>query len=271
MSVTSAKLLILYTVLCRSLCWAFNQTNSFSLSDAMRQVKYCGAAYCTDPSFKSSQVQDWNCNACKSTPYVQAKVFSGGVADANGFVGYEKRSNTIIVAFSGTEAVSKRNWIEDFEFVMIPYSRCRGCKVHSGFYLTMMSVLGQIKEFTAALLSANPAAKIVVTGHSLGAALASLTIAELSSDEAFKPSMITTGHYVFGSPRIGNDPFAEWYASKASLTFRINHGQDPVPHVPLQVMGFHHVRYEVTNRSLCMNANQQQSWRTACIKLKQNK
>ena len=264
MSVTSAKFLITFIILCRSLCVAYNHTNSFSLSDAMRQVKYCGAAYCTDPSFKSSQVQDWNCNACKSTPYVQAKVFSGGVADANGFVGYEKRSNTIIVAFSGTDAVSKKNWIEDFEFLMIPYPRCRGCKVHSGFYLTMMTVIGQIKEFAAALLSTNPTAKIFVTGHSLGAALASLTIAELSSDEAFQPSMITTGQYVFGSPRIGNDNFADWYASKCALTFRVNHGQDPVSHVPLQVMGFHHVRYEVINPSRNTNQNQRivKLWRS---------
>jgi Lipase (class 3) len=226
-------------------CTAYNETSSFSLTNAIRETKYCGAAYCTDPSFQSAQVQDWSCHACKSTPYVEAKVFSGGLADANGFVGYEKRSNTVVVAFSGTDAVSKKNWIENFDFPLVPYQHCSGCKVHNGFYMTMLTVIGEIKKTISAFQSSHPGAKISVTGHSLGAALALLTISELSADPLFKPSMITTGHYVFGSPRVGNNPFSEWYASNASLTFRVVHGKDPVPHVPFQRLGFNHVHYEV--------------------------
>lgn len=244
--------LILLTLCHVVTCHALNQTNSYSITDAIRQVNFCGAAYCTDPSFKSGQVQEWNCRACKATPYVEAKVFSGGLADANGFVGYEKRSNTIIVAFSGTDAVSKKNWIEDFDFPLIPYVHCKSCMVHNGFYLTMLSVIGQIKEAISLYQSIHKDAKISVTGHSLGAALACLTIAELSADDSFKSSMITTGHYIFGSPRVGNHAFAEWFASTASLTYRMVHGKDPVVHVPFQQMGFHHVHYEVR---VCVTIN----------------
>lgn len=238
-------LLVVIAICHRTHCAAYNGTSSFSLTNAIRETKYCGASYCTDPSFKSAQVQEWSCHACKSTPYVEAKVFSGGLADANGFVGYEKRSNIIIVAFSGTEAVSKENWIEDFDFPLVPYPHCSGCKVHNGFYLTMLTAIGDIKKTIAAFQSSHPGAKISVTGHSLGAALATLTISELSADPLFQPSLITSGHYVFGSPRIGNDPFSQWYATNASLTFRVVHGKDPVPHVPFQRLGFNHVHYEV--------------------------
>ena len=237
--------LIVLTLSYAIICHSLNQTHSYSTADAIRQVNFCGAAYCTDPSFKSGQVQEWNCRACKATPYVEAKVFSGGLADANGYVGYEKRSNVIIVAFSGTDAVSEKNWIEDFDFPLIPYTHCKNCMVHNGFYLTMLSVIGQIKEAIAIYQSIHKDAKISVTGHSLGAALASLTIAELSADDSLRSSMITTGHYVFGSPRVGNRAFAEWFASNASLTYRVVHDKDPVAHVPFQQMGFHHVHYEV--------------------------
>lgn len=172
-------------------------------------------------------------------------MFSGGTADANGFVGYEKRSNEIIVAFSGTDAVSKKNWIEDFDFPLIDFPHCPDCKVHNGFYLTYLSVSKEIKSLIKGFKMLHPTALISVTGHSLGAALASIAIADLSADELYRSSLITTGHFVFGSPRVGNTPFSEWFVTKASKIFRVIHGKDPVPHVPLQQMGFHHVPYEV--------------------------
>ena len=230
---------------CVPLCSAFNTTSSIPLAYGLRQVKYCGAAYCTDPSFKSSQVQEWSCNACKESPHLEAKIFSGGTADANGFVGYEKRSNEIIVAFSGTDAVSKKNWIEDFDFPLIDFPHCSTCKVHNGFYLTYLSVSKEIRTLINGFKALHPTALVSITGHSLGAALASIAIADLSADESYSSSLIKTGHFVFGSPRIGNKPFSEWYTTKASLTFRVVHGKDPVPHVPLQKMDFHHVPYEV--------------------------
>lgn len=225
---------------------AFNQT-VFTLATAERQVRFCGAAYCTDPSFKNGKVQEWTCNACKSSPHVEAKVFNGETADANGFVGYEKLADEIIVAFSGTDAVSEKNWIEDVDFPLIDFPHCQGCKVHNGFYITYLSISKEIKSLISGFLALHPTAKITVTGHSLGAALATIAIADLSSDKTFLPSMATNGQFLFGSPRVGNKPFADWYSSKAPLTFRVVHNRDPVSLVPFQKMGFHHVPYEVSD------------------------
>ena len=135
----SVSQVVMSAIFCSSVCSAFNQS-SFLLSDAMRLVKYCGAAYCTNPSFENNQVEQWNCHACKISPFVEAKLFSGLAADANGFVGYEKHSNQIIVAFAGTEPTSKKNWIEDFDFPLVDFNICTKCKIHNGFYLSYLSV-----------------------------------------------------------------------------------------------------------------------------------
>jgi hypothetical protein len=54
--------------------------------------------------------------------------------------------------------------------------------------------------------------------------------------------------YNFGSPRVGDKAFSSWFnkvygAGKAK--YRVTHGRDPVPHLPLEDWGFIHVPTEV--------------------------
>jgi predicted lipase len=50
---------------------------------------------------------------------------------------------------------------------------------------------------------------------------------------------------VFGCPRIGNEVFTDWFSVYMPIIYRIVHKKDPVPHLPLRIMDFHHVPYEV--------------------------
>ena len=53
---------------------------------------------------------------------------------------------------------------------------CQGCYVHQGFYTATKAVIVDIIEEIARLRSLDPSLKeVVVTGHSLGAALATIT------------------------------------------------------------------------------------------------
>jgi hypothetical protein len=51
--------------------------------------------------------------------------------------------------------------------------------------------------------------------------------------------------FTFGSPRIGNQVFAELFRSWVTESWRFTHARDIVPSVPVQLMGFHHVSREV--------------------------
>ena len=68
--------------------------------------------------------------------------------------------------------------------------------------------------------------RLLVTGHSLGGALAQLAaydISQLSCEVAFDVQC-----YTFGTPRIGNRPFARDYLAKVPKTFEIIHCDDLV-------------------------------------------
>ena len=47
--------------------------------------------------------------------------------------------------------------------------------------------------------------------------------------------------YTFGSPRVGNQIFAQAFDSLIGQTWRIVHYEDIVPHLPLVGLGFYHV------------------------------
>ena len=101
-------------------------------------------------------------------------------------------------------------------------------QVHKGFFKASRNVLDVItKELSELRKIFGEEFKIVVTGHSLGAALATLTIADLGT--SFSNLELVN----FGSPRVGNDEFAEWFSLFTSQRSRITHHKDIVPHCPM--------------------------------------
>lgn len=92
------------------------------------------------------------------------------------------------------------------------------------------------------MTSNHPKAKIIVTGHSLGAAAA--TFAALEINEKVKP---ISAFYTFGQPRVGNDFFKAYFEKVFSHLFlaRITHEQDPFIHMPPQSAGFVHLGTEI--------------------------
>lgn len=64
-----------------------------------------------------------------------------------------------------------QDWIDDLNFAKtVPLGNCDSCEVHSGFYDSYQSLKPQM---ISALNSIN-ANSVIITGHSLGAAIANL-------------------------------------------------------------------------------------------------
>lgn len=146
--------------------------------------------------------------------------------DTYGFIGYNPNQKAIVVAYRGTSDVA--NWLSDLNLVKTSYPYCDGCEVHKGFYDAeqgvITNVLNQVKE----LKSAYPSYTILVTGHSLGAALATLTAVDILMTISQDVRLFN-----FGSPRVGNTAFAEWASAKIQDRNRVTHHKDTVPHCPL--------------------------------------
>jgi predicted lipase len=234
----SIALVVAFAVIARA------YDSKYNLNLANRYVDFCGAAYCTDPILKHNTVDNWSCDACKKYPHTVATSFHGGSkTDANGFVAYDKDANEIVVSFSGTDPLSIQNWIDDLDFIKTDYPYCAStqCQVHEGFYRTYQSVDSQVKSLVGNYSASYPTASLAITGHSLGAAMAAHCAAEL-----VQKGLTIKTVYSYGMPRVGDEAFEKWYVSTVPGTFRVVHRKDPVPHVPYENWGFHHMPYEVS-------------------------
>ncbi len=82
-----------------------------------------------------------------------------------------------------------------------------------------------------------PIDELIVTGHSLGAALSQLFTLDLGLS---RPS-ITAANINFASPRVGNKAFVRYFEQQASCsTLRVQNAYDAVPHLPPAELGFQH-------------------------------
>jgi hypothetical protein len=82
---------------------------------------------------------------------------------------------------------------------------------------------------------------VIVSGHSLGAALGTLCAMDLKLNYQLPDVRLMT----FGSPRVGNSIFAAWVDSELGLHWRFTHNRDIVPSLPPGYMGFAHIPREV--------------------------
>ncbi len=98
-----------------------------------------------------------------------------------------------ILAFRGTESSAPEDVLTDALFFQTNSLLFPNCRVHDGFATRFAQVKDQITPFLKARQS-----PLLVTGHSLGAALATVAAVFLAV-----PARLIT----FGSPRVGDDAF----------------------------------------------------------------
>ena len=185
-----------------------------------------------------SDINNWSCKACSKFPLTDVKAFTNTSLLMQGFVGYSAANGAIVVSFRGSD--NDRNWIDDFDFGQIPYLACSECFIHNGFYLGYLTISASVRYQIQLLTAKYRGAKVWVTGHSLGGALA--TIAALDIKAAFNPEMKV---YTFGQPRVGNARFATYFASRIPDSFRVIHYADIVPHLPPIDLNFRHYETQV--------------------------
>ncbi|MFL5282876.1 MAG: lipase family protein [Rhodopila sp.] len=160
------------------------------------------------------------------------------LTSAKGFIA--AREGVSILTFAGTEPSSLADWILDFSIHM----NVDG--VHDGFE----KGVGVVWDTISRTLDADgPAAadKVLITGHSLGGALAAVAALRLAKHHVVDLDRLL-GVYTFGMPRIGNKIFTQEYravsnAGLADRTYRIVHGVDIVLQVPPSEapFGFRHI------------------------------
>ena len=114
--------------------------------------------------------------------------------------------------------------------------------MHQGFANEQAKTAQTILAAVLTLLSQHSASSVVVTGHSLGAALALL-------DSVYLPLHVPAGTRVsaitYGMPWVGNADFANHVDATHNGKTHINNKEDPVPIVPGKSLGYVHPSGEV--------------------------
>jgi hypothetical protein len=157
-------------------------------------------------------------------------------SDTQGFVA--TRDKAIYVVWRGSE--SKKDFQNDASIDKVPFLN-DGEKVHIGFKSCWESVVGDTYDAIDTALEnlQGETTDIVVCGHSLGGAVATLYAHSIKKHYPHYNVKCVT----IGSPRVGNKTFKENYDSYEIDTLRIVHNNDLVTHTPY--IRFYHVNYQL--------------------------
>ncbi len=210
-----------------------------------------GDTILTSQADKKAITQYWinSPESSDKTKYTVIKILKAEEINKNhnfGFILEQKSEQTnekiYFVVLRGT--ISPYEWIKDANFELVPpgfeikgqVNKENGIiKVSKGFDDIYKSKSGgddlykTVQNFLDKLAKEGDRQnkKIYVTGHSLGAALATLSTLHIAENN-FSPTL-----YAFASPRVGNPTFAQRFSEKVyAQTFRIANSEDLVNGLP---------------------------------------
>jgi triacylglycerol lipase len=192
--------------------------NTMTKDEVLYNVQLCDVVY------KDQKDIDFNHYGLTSVKWIDDKK-----TDTQAFIAMKGKS--LYVVFRGTS--SKKDAQNDVSIDKVPFI-VEGDKVHIGF----KSSWDGVKEIVLKTIHKMTGRydKIVVCGHSLGAAVATLCAYNLSHVYNDPIECCT-----IGSPRVGNKTFKNNYDSRKIKTLRIVHNNDVVTHSPF--IGYYHVNY----------------------------
>lgn len=224
--------------------WQDQLNAEFDKERSLLFAKISSIAYCADVPVMAT----WNCTRCNEVKdFTPHTVVYDLKWDVLGYSGYHKQMNAIVVSFRGTDSTNWGNWVENLRSYrmnkLYPVPGFPRAMVHVGFHMlwTQSDLQANITASVEALLKAHPGARLYVTGHSMGGALANLAALDLK----FKYNFTYVGVWTYGAPRVGNFDYYSLFETVVDESWRFTHNRDVVPSLPPQLMGFHHTAREV--------------------------
>jgi hypothetical protein len=140
-------------------------------------------------------------------------------------------SRTLFVSFRGS--TNLQDFVNNLDFRLVPLDTPQSkVRIHAGFHRRFRLIEASLKEAVHA--QSDRFDRIIVTGHSLGGALASIASVYLAN-------MVQKNVYCvsFGSPRVGNREFVDLFRKSVSGSRRFVNSGDPVPSIPMEAFYEH--------------------------------
>jgi len=205
--------------------------NAYDENLSKHCVELSQASYCV------SSIDKWTCITCDSSIKLEYIVEN---SDSKAIQGYDSLTNTLFTAFRGSSNL--HNWIENIQIHKISPYNDTSIEIEKGFYKAYNYIKPEIMNNLSSLKKKYNTDKLLITGHSSGAAMATIMtydILKLYSD--YKIAFL----FNFGSPRVGNKEFVKDFNNYNITSYRVTHYYDMVPHVPEEFFGYYHISNEI--------------------------
>eukprot|EP01029_Cantina_marsupialis_P025924 TRINITY_DN68847_c0_g1_i2.p1 TRINITY_DN68847_c0_g1~~TRINITY_DN68847_c0_g1_i2.p1 ORF type:complete len:309 (+),score=81.11 TRINITY_DN68847_c0_g1_i2:109-1035(+) len=229
--------------ICLILAVAFAQNlpdQSYSQDLARKFVFLAGAAYCYP-----DEIKNWDCG--RPCDEMRQSIVSDDIRyvgneklDTQSYVSVNTERQTVTLTIRGTW--NKYNWLAlNLDFLKTKgFAGCKKCSVHKGFLKAWNSLRDEAIFNIKDLMHKYGLKQLDITGHSLGAAVA--TLAALDLDQYYDIRNV----YTFGQPRVGDEITAELIEKRLGDRYwRVTHYGDPVPHAAPHFDGYRHASTEV--------------------------
>jgi len=244
----AASLLLVASALLPS---ATAQIDATTYANLVRYAHFASASYIISSSGSSA--------ACKPQGATVTTFFSDGGTGTQGYIARDDTKKEFVVAFRGSTSVT--DYLEDANIIPdVTFEEAAACDlrelsicyVHSGFYSSWHAVEGTITSALSSQRTGSYASYgVVVTGHSLGGAVAAFAVLKLKSTYSGIKG------YSYGQPRIGESPFANYFDSTVGTSnfFRVTHVSDSIPQmVPSSLYKHHSTEYYQTTTASSASA-----------------
>ncbi|KAI9292199.1 alpha/beta-hydrolase [Neoconidiobolus thromboides FSU 785] len=199
---------------------------------------FASTAYCPKELLAS-----WTCSRCLLRNDIkQATIFEDKRTETRTFITIDDKNQAIVIAFRGS--ANLKNWLQNVKILrtrLLPDKP--DIQVHLGFKGCAEALRPYYLPIISNLLKIYPDYHLVVTGHSLGGAIATLAAADIFLSLSLPPERMKL--FTYGEPRVGNNNFAKWYDSFSFYTSRVVNKYDIVPRLPPRLLGFSHHNNEL--------------------------
>jgi len=214
----------------------------------VRPALFAQTAYCSTPQVESGSID---------TLIPGVEILQAGGNDGTiplYYIAYDNQTQSIVLAHQGTDARNILSIANDAQFVLTDLNMTlipnpgNNAQVHDGFQKTFERTAPSILSGVKNGLASKGVNNVLVVGHSLGAAVATMGAVMLRQQ---LPSSVNMNTVVFGLPRGGNQAWADLV--NAELLPNFNHftnQNDPVPTVPPRFLDYVQPENEVHIRAV---------------------
>lgn len=213
-----------------------------------RFLRPCIGAFQTSTATERAQREDWRLDMLFARYYNTCSESGDRAGDTSCGDRYE----CIIAAIKGSDDL--RDWLNNTLMKLVECAELSPARVHYGFLQTLKQFVPYRQLARAAMR--NPSRRLILTGHSRGAAIATLVALMVLYDPEFSDS-VDVYCFTFGCPLIGNHMLQQLVRRREqrdgfTRLYHFMHDRDPVP---FAIAGMNMAHYSPCGRLFVIKEN----------------